>query len=88
MKFFYWSQVSFYALFLFIIQDLLLPGYIEADVKPLTSCHLIKLREDLQLTPEAAEEHSCVLDTLKRGELELGSCIKLQIPNYLKSKCI
>lgn len=68
-KSFYLSLVCFYCLFLFIIQDLMLPDFIEPDIKPLTSGHLIELREDLKLSPEADEEHSSVLDTLKRGEL-------------------
>lgn len=50
----------------------MLPDFIETDVlqkQELISCHFIKLREALNLTPEPDEEHSSVLDTLRTGEL-------------------
>ncbi|MCI4392345.1 hypothetical protein PGIGA_G00145020 [Pangasianodon gigas] len=51
-------------------EDLMLPDFIETDVlrtQELVSYHLVQLREALNLTPEADEEHSSVLDTLRRG---------------------
>lgn len=46
----------------------MLPDFIETNVKPLISCHLFKLREALELTPESDEGHSSALDVLRRGE--------------------
>ncbi|TSO98514.1 Sushi domain-containing protein 1 [Bagarius yarrelli] len=50
-------------------EDLMLPDFIETDlprIKELPSCHLSKLREALNLTPEGEDEHRCVLDTLRK----------------------
>ncbi|XP_034154783.2 uncharacterized protein LOC113528158 isoform X2 [Pangasianodon hypophthalmus] len=51
-------------------EDLMLPDFIETDMprtRELVSCHLVQLREALNLTPEADDEHGSVLDTLRRG---------------------
>ncbi|XP_060763703.1 protein shortage in chiasmata 1 ortholog isoform X3 [Neoarius graeffei] len=51
-------------------EDLMLPDFIETDVlqnRKLISCHVLKLREALNVTPEPDGEHSSALDTLRRG---------------------
>ncbi|KAF5892867.1 protein shortage in chiasmata 1 isoform X1, partial [Clarias magur] len=51
-------------------EDLMLPDFIETDLlqkQEVTSSHLIRLREALNVTPELEEEHGSVLDALKSG---------------------
>ncbi|XP_060763707.1 uncharacterized protein LOC132872714 isoform X7 [Neoarius graeffei] len=53
-------------------EDLMLPDFIETDVlqnRKLISCHVLKLREALNVTPEPDGEHSSALDTLRRDDL-------------------
>lgn len=46
----------------------MLPDFVETDEQELISHRLIQVREALNLTAEAVEEHWSVSDTLRAGE--------------------
>ncbi|XP_053530463.1 uncharacterized protein shoc1 isoform X2 [Ictalurus punctatus] len=64
-----WDREEFGKENILVAEDLMLPDFVETDEQELISHRLIQVREALNLTAEAVEEHWSVSDTLRAGTL-------------------